>query len=296
MDTEKIIQDLNRRFAEPLPEFYKRRIIFWYDEDQEFADKLDDIQISNAKMVVLTGTNNFEVKKLLNVDDTTSNYLVYSPFSYDNQEDNWFLDIELYSEEFRSDLISIWMDELKVPQTADLRSGFKKYYYGNAIAVVIVTFFLFTVPFLLELLLSAICFSSRSVADPSGVQLYVTLPEEKKNLLYQVYIVSPYLYGFLMTIRFGLISCVFAFFNYAFSTSPKIKYKMITMIPLLGTLYFLMIIDRFVPAKLSYLMFMPMFEYRNVSEGFYLAGYIGMLAIAILELILNEKRYYSLQG
>ena len=176
------------------------------------------------------------------------------------------------------------------------RSGFKKYYYGNAIAVVIVTFFLFTVPFLLELLLSTVCFSNHSVADPSGIPLYVTLPEEKKNLLYQVYIVSPYLYGFLMTIRFGLISCVFAFFNYAFSTSPKIKYKMITMIPLLGTLYFLMIIDSFVPAKLSYLMFMPMFEYRNVSEGFYLAGYIGMLAIAILELIINEKRYYSLQG
>lgn len=176
------------------------------------------------------------------------------------------------------------------------RSGFKKYYYGNAIAVVIVTFFLFTVPFLLELLLSTVCFSNHSVADPSGIPLYVTLPEEKKNLLYQVYIVSPYLYGFLMTIRFGLISCVFAFFNYAFSTSPKIKYKMITMIPLLGTLYFLMIIDSFVPAKLNYLMFLPLFEYRNVSEGFYLAGYIGMLAIAILELILNEKRYYSMQG
>jgi hypothetical protein len=162
--------------------------------------------------------------------------------------------------------------------------------------VVIVTFFLFTVPFLLELLLSVICFSSRSVADPSGFPLYLTMSEEKKNLLYQVYIVSPFLYGFLMTIRFGLISCVFAFFNYAFSTSPRIKYKMITMIPLLGTLYFLMIIDRFVPAKLSYLMFMPMFEYRNVSEGFYLAGYIGMLAIALLELRKNEKRYYSLQG
>ena len=49
------------------------------------------------------------------------------------------------------------------------RSGFKKYYYGNAIAVVIVTFFLFTVPFLLELLLSTVCFSNHSVADPSGV-------------------------------------------------------------------------------------------------------------------------------
>ena len=33
MDTDKIIQDLNRRFAAPLADFYQRRIIFWYDED-----------------------------------------------------------------------------------------------------------------------------------------------------------------------------------------------------------------------------------------------------------------------
>lgn len=42
MDTDKIIQDLNRRFATPLPEFYQRCIIFWYDEDKEFEDKLDE--------------------------------------------------------------------------------------------------------------------------------------------------------------------------------------------------------------------------------------------------------------
>ena len=127
MDSEKIIQDLNRRFAAPLPEFYKRRIIFWYDEDQEFVDKLDEIQINGAKVIALTGTNNFYVKKLLNKDDTTSNYLVYSPISYEDQEDDWLLDIELYGEEFRADLISMWMDEMGVPQTADLRRGFKMY-------------------------------------------------------------------------------------------------------------------------------------------------------------------------
>ncbi len=38
MDVEKIIQDLNRRFATPLPEFYKRRVIFCCDEDREFED------------------------------------------------------------------------------------------------------------------------------------------------------------------------------------------------------------------------------------------------------------------
>lgn len=91
MDLDTIIRDLNKRFAAPLPEFYKRRIIFWYDEDREFEDKLDDIQVDNAKLLVLTGTNNFAAKKLLNVDDTASNYLVYSPISYESQEDMVFV-------------------------------------------------------------------------------------------------------------------------------------------------------------------------------------------------------------
>ncbi len=127
MEIDKVIQDLNKRFAVPLPEFYKRRIIFWYDEDREFEDKLDDIEIANAKLLVLTGTNNFAVKKLLNVDDTTSNYLVYSPITYESQEDNWLLNIELYSEEFRADLISIWMNEIDLPSTPDFRRLIKAY-------------------------------------------------------------------------------------------------------------------------------------------------------------------------
>lgn len=127
MDSEKIIQELNQRFAAPLPEFYKRRIVFWYDEDKEFEDKLDEIVLTNAKLVSLTGTNNFEVKKLLGVDDITSNYLVYCPLSYDKPEDNWLIDIELYSEEFRADLISIWMDEMGMPATPALRKQVKAY-------------------------------------------------------------------------------------------------------------------------------------------------------------------------
>lgn len=133
MDSEKIIQDLNRRFAAPLPEFYKRRIVVWIDEDQEFIDKLDEVTVENAKVVALTGTNNFYVKKLLAVDDPASNYLVYRPFSIESDEDDWLLDVELYSEEFRADLISMWMDEMGVPQTPVLRRGFKQYRkYFNA--------------------------------------------------------------------------------------------------------------------------------------------------------------------
>lgn len=133
MDSDKIIQELNQRFAAPLPEFYKRRIIFWYDEDGEFRERLDEVVLNNAKLVALTGTNNFAVKKLLSVDDTTNNYLVYCPLSYEKPEDDWLLDIEMYSEEFRADLISIWMNEMGIPSTPAMRKQVKDYRkYFNA--------------------------------------------------------------------------------------------------------------------------------------------------------------------
>lgn len=131
MDAEKVIQDLNRRFAAPLPEFYQRRIIFWYDEDREFGDKIEEVILDNAKVLVLTGNNTFAAKKLLASDDTTSNYLVYSPLRYEKLEDNWLINIELYSEEFRADLNSIWMDEMGLPNNATVRrmvKGYRKFF------------------------------------------------------------------------------------------------------------------------------------------------------------------------
>lgn len=127
MDSDNIIQELNKRFAAPLKEFYKRRIIFWYDEDEEFKDSIADLELDNAKIAVLTGNNNFAVKKLLAVDDTTSNYLVYCPFLYDKPEKNWLLDVQLYSEEFRADLISIWLDEMGISPTPEMRKQVKAY-------------------------------------------------------------------------------------------------------------------------------------------------------------------------
>lgn len=133
MDTDKVVQDLNRRFAAPLPEFYKRRIIFWYDEDKEFEDKLDEVVLENAKVIALTGNNSFSVKKLLTVDDLTTNYLVYGPYVHNRPDDNWLLDVELYSEEFRADLISIWMDEMGLPSNPAMRKQVKNYRaYFNA--------------------------------------------------------------------------------------------------------------------------------------------------------------------
>ena len=131
MDADKVVQDLNMRFALPLKEFYKRRIIFWYDEEQEFIDKIADINLDNAKIVTLDGTNSFAVKKLLNVDDIESNYLVYCPIAFEQESARWLYDVELYSEEFRADLISIWLNELSLPANSEMRKvvkGYRKFF------------------------------------------------------------------------------------------------------------------------------------------------------------------------
>lgn len=48
--------------------------------------------MTDARIVALTGTNYFTVKKLLGVDDTTGSYLLYCPISYESQDENWLLD------------------------------------------------------------------------------------------------------------------------------------------------------------------------------------------------------------
>lgn len=127
MSTESIQFSLNERFAAPLPEFYKRRIVFWQDEDREFEAMLDELEIPNVKIIKLTGTNNFAVKKLLLHDDLTSNFLIYNPFSYTQQQDNWLRDIELFSEEYRADFISMQMSELNIAATPAMRKTVKVY-------------------------------------------------------------------------------------------------------------------------------------------------------------------------
>lgn len=127
MSTESIQCALRERFAAPLQEFYKRRIIFWQDEDREFEKMVDEITIPGVTIVKLTGSNNFAVKKLLLHDDLTGDYLIYNPISYEKSQDNWLRDIELWSEEYRADYLSMLMRELHVEPTASMRKTMKVY-------------------------------------------------------------------------------------------------------------------------------------------------------------------------
>ncbi len=126
MALEDIKEKLERRFDEPFKEFYKRRIIFWNDEEGEFKEEVKELSLSNAKVLILEERNQFECKRILSSEDETSNYLVYNPIVSDPEHD-WFLDIKLYSEEYRADKTSRLMDEMQIDKTTELRNVVHEY-------------------------------------------------------------------------------------------------------------------------------------------------------------------------
>lgn len=127
MSIERIEFNLKERFAAPLPAFYRRRIVFWEDPEREFERDIDELHLDGVHIVKLTGMNNFAVKKMLLHDDLENDYLVYSPLSYADVQDNWLQDIEYYSEIFRADFISMQMEELHIEPSAAMRKTLKLY-------------------------------------------------------------------------------------------------------------------------------------------------------------------------
>lgn len=107
MVQEKIIQSLTNKFF--LNEFEKRKIVFWYDDDNTVEDDLENLREELLKediKVHVLDNNFFATKKLLEKDDIISNYLIYCKESEPAHHNNWLLDIQLYSEKFETSRLS----------------------------------------------------------------------------------------------------------------------------------------------------------------------------------------------
>lgn len=104
----------------------ERQIVFWYDETGENEEKLDSLSLPNIKIHKLTKNNNLLTKKLLEKDDTTSNYLIYAPFEMPPIEDNWFIDTQLYSQVLSVDEVDSLCSEFEVYDIA-IKNLFKNH-------------------------------------------------------------------------------------------------------------------------------------------------------------------------
>jgi uncharacterized protein (TIGR02687 family) len=130
MNMDEVAKALQEAFLQPLAEGEQRKIIFWFDKDQEFAEYIHEISIEGIRFHIWNEGNSFYTKVLLEEEDPTSNYLIYSNLDM-SMEDNWLLDTILYSKTFYADKISLIMNELNIDPS--LRSTVKKYekFFGS---------------------------------------------------------------------------------------------------------------------------------------------------------------------
>lgn len=97
----------------------QRKIIFWYDAPMNFKDDIINDTFTNCRLLICD-RNEFEIKRTIEHEDLTSNFLIYVPSERPIDAENWLLDILMYSQEYYADTVALTMRRLGVTNT-DLR-------------------------------------------------------------------------------------------------------------------------------------------------------------------------------
>ena len=97
----------------------QRKIVFWYDAPKNFIDDIEDDTFSNCRLLICD-RNEFEIKRTIEHEDLSSNFLIYIPGERPVDTENWLLDILTYSKEYYADTVALTMRRLGISNT-DLR-------------------------------------------------------------------------------------------------------------------------------------------------------------------------------
>ena len=108
MDEQQIITGLTRLYDEGT------RIVFWNDPQREFEETVPDIP--DVTVLRLDQVGALEAKVIMERNEPKSRFLVYTPSVQPEPDQDWLLDMRLYSRTFRADRASIVLDQLGLQQ------------------------------------------------------------------------------------------------------------------------------------------------------------------------------------
>lgn len=175
------------------------------------------------------------------------------------------------------------------------RVGIRNYIYGKAIAVFVLTFLIFTVPFLLEIIMSAMGFSLKSFGDPAW-QRYEEIIAHNGDMLWgNIYLKHRFLYAVIWILVFGTVCGILALFNVAISMLRFMKYKVYAFFPIYLLICLLGVIERLWDPNftLEYLFILRMFQSTQKNYPLY-TGFLA--ALLIISIIIMEKMIHQKEG
>lgn len=172
------------------------------------------------------------------------------------------------------------------------RIGDRMYWYGKLISVFLITFIVFIVPFITELLLSCVCFDMESNLDPSNFEYFNVIEDENIYMLSSVFLKNKVLYAVIMTLLWGVVAGVLAVFNFAITTLPGFKFKVFAFFPIYLLFYGISLATKFLKLEYTtnYFFVLRMFYTGARNELVYFLFLLCLLIVSIVLIEIKIKR------
>ena len=118
------------------------------------------------------------------------------------------------------------------------RLGNDTYHVSKYLSAFLTTMIIFTVPFLMEIILNYVSFPRSAIGDLWNASMYDDTYRNSVNqyLMKSIYLYSPYLYAVLGTLFWGVFSGLLGVFTTAISSIIKVKYNVFLFLPVYAVL------------------------------------------------------------
>lgn len=118
------------------------------------------------------------------------------------------------------------------------RLGNVTYHVTKYLSAFLTTMIIFTVPFLLEIILNYVSFPQSATGDLWMASIYDNSYRNGVNQYFMksIYLYSPYLYAIVGTLFWGVVSGLLGVFTVAISSLIKVKYNVFLFLPVFAVL------------------------------------------------------------
>lgn len=175
------------------------------------------------------------------------------------------------------------------------RLGNATYQISKYLSVFLATMIIFTVPFLLEIILNCISFPMSAAGNLSNLSMYDGAYRNAvdKYLMKDIYLYSPYLYAVIGTLFFGAVSGLFGVFTAAVSSLIRVKYNVFLFLPVFILLNLTTILAGRFPKEapsIKWYDYILLFDDEGKKAGFLIAGILVITLFSIVAANISGRK------
>ncbi|GFI18140.1 hypothetical protein IMSAGC009_03312 [Lachnospiraceae bacterium] len=175
------------------------------------------------------------------------------------------------------------------------RLGNATYQISKYLSVFLATMIIFTVPFLLEIILNCISFPMSAAGNLSNLSMYDGAYRNAvdKYLMKGIYLYSPYLYAVIGTLFFGAVSGLFGVFTAAVSSLIRVKYNVFFFLPVFILLNLTTIFAGRFPKEapsIKWYDYILLFDDEGKKAGFLIAGILVITLFSIIAANISGRK------